>query len=133
MKEEYGIEQEMIDYVISWPGVSAGEGKRGEFAFKVEGREIGHLHGDRVAHFYFPRDIGAGLRQEGRVGLQPVNPDSPKLASRTIRDQSDVEIVIALMRSITRNLSMKPLMKRLCRPCFRKTKRFRGLFLVYLA
>ncbi|MCC5905071.1 MAG: DUF5519 family protein [Balneolaceae bacterium] len=62
------------------------------------GREIGHLHGVRTAHFYFPREIGAELRKEGRVGPHPVNSDSPKLASRTNRDQSDVEEVITLMR-----------------------------------
>jgi hypothetical protein len=37
--------------VTSWPGISAGPGRRGEFAFKVAGREIGHLHGGHAAHF----------------------------------------------------------------------------------
>jgi hypothetical protein len=36
--------------VTSWPGVEAGPGSRGEFAFTVGGREIGHLHGDHAAH-----------------------------------------------------------------------------------
>jgi hypothetical protein len=84
--------------VTSWPGVEAGPGRRGEFAFTVDGREIGHLHGDRAAHFGFPRDVGAQLREAGRVGPHPVNPYSTKMAARSIEDDEDVAEVIALMR-----------------------------------
>jgi hypothetical protein len=84
--------------VTAWRGVEAGFGRRGEWAFTVGGREIGHLHGDRVAHFGFPRDVGARLRDEGRVGPHPVNPHSTKLAARSIGDEADVRDVIALMR-----------------------------------
>lgn len=35
--------------VISWPGVVAGTGRRGEPAFEVGRREPAYLHGDRVA------------------------------------------------------------------------------------
>ena len=84
--------------VTSWPGVEAGPGRRGEFAFTVRGREIGHLHGDRAAHFGFPREVGAELRAAGRVGPHPVNPYSTKMAARAIDDDEDVAEVIALMR-----------------------------------
>jgi len=84
--------------VTSWPGVEAGPGRRGEFAFTVGGREIGHLHGDRAAHFGFPRDVGAELREQGRVGPHPVNPYSTKMAARAIAGDEDVADVIALMR-----------------------------------
>jgi hypothetical protein len=84
--------------VTSWPGVEAGPGRRGEFAFTVGGREIGHLHGDHAAHFGFPRDVGAQLRDAGRVGPHPVNPYSTKMAARAIDGDADVGDVIALMR-----------------------------------
>jgi len=84
--------------VTSWPGVSAGPGSRGEFAFTVGGREIGHLHGNHAAHFGFPRDVGAQLREAGRVGPHPVNPYSTKMAARRIEGEDDVAEVIALMR-----------------------------------
>src|SRR3954453_23376947 len=84
--------------VTSWPGVEAGPGRRGEFAFTVQGREIGHLHGDRAAHFGFPREVGADLREHGRVGPHPVNPHSTKMAARRIETESDVRDVIELMR-----------------------------------
>jgi Family of unknown function (DUF5519) len=84
--------------VTSWPGVEAGPGSRGEFAFTVAGKELGHLHGDRAAHFGFPRDVGARLRDAGRVGPHPVNPYSTKTAARAIESDDDVADVIALMR-----------------------------------
>jgi hypothetical protein len=88
----------ITDEVLSWPGTEAGPGSRGEFGFTVAGRPIGHLHGDRVAHFGFPPDVGTRLREEGRVGPHPVNPHSPKMASRRIETEDDVREVVALLR-----------------------------------
>ena len=85
--------------VTAWPGVEAGHGERGEFGFRVGRREIGHLHGDRVAHFGFPPDVGAALRAEGRVGPHPVAPDKTAWAARAIASDDDVRDVIALMRT----------------------------------
>ena len=93
-----GASRKITDEVTSWPGVTAGHGKRGEFAFTFGGREIGHLHGDRAAHFGFPREVGAQLREQGRVGPHPVNPHSTKMAARGIEREDDVSDVIALMR-----------------------------------
>ena len=90
--------EQIREEVTSWPGVEAGPGSRGEFGFRVEGHEIGHLHGDHAAHFGFPREIGAELREQGRVGPHPVNPHSTKLAARRIESETDVRDVIELMR-----------------------------------
>jgi hypothetical protein len=88
----------ITDEVTSWEGVEAGPGRRGEFAFTVGRREIGHLHGDRAAHFGFPKDVGAELREQGRVGPHPVAPDKTAWASRRIENEADVLDVIELMR-----------------------------------
>lgn len=98
MDQQQTASQQITEEVTSWPGIKAGHGKRGEFSFKVGRREIGHLHGDRMAHFGFPREIGTRLREQGRVGPHPVKPDSPMLAARTIGNDSDVRDVINLMR-----------------------------------
>ena len=86
------------DCLSAWPGVEAGIGRRGEFGFTVGGRAIGHLHGDRVAHFGFPKDVGAQLREEGRVGPHPVAPHKTAWAARPIESDADVDDVIALLR-----------------------------------
>jgi hypothetical protein len=90
--------ERITEEVTSWPGVEAGPGRRGEFAFTVGRREVGHLHGDRAAHFGFPKDVWAELRAEGRIVPHPVFPDSIGPAARRIDDDDDVRDVIALMR-----------------------------------
>lgn len=82
--------KDITEAVTAWPRVEAGPGRRGEWAFTVDGREIGHLHGDRAAHFGFPRALGAELREQGRVGPHPVNPHSTKMAARRIETEEDV-------------------------------------------
>ncbi len=90
--------EQITDEVTSWPGVEAGPGKRGEVAFKVGHREIGHLHGNRSAHFTFPKDVWAELRDQGRITDHPVFPGRVGPAARPIDSQADVEDVIALIR-----------------------------------
>ena len=90
--------QRITDEVISWPGVEAGPGRRGEFAFRVGRREIGHLHGDHAAHFNFPKPVWTELIGQGRIGPHPVFPQAEGPASRRIQSDDDVRDVIALMR-----------------------------------
>jgi hypothetical protein len=84
--------------VTSWHGVTSGTGRRGEFAFKVGGREIGHLHGDKAAHFGFPKHVWRELREQGRIEPHPVFPDQEGPAARRIVDDEDVREVIELLR-----------------------------------
>ena len=84
--------------VTTWPGVSTTHGDRGEFSFRVGRREVAHLHGDRSAHFAFPADVAASLREQGRVGPHPAFPEHPKMAARRLEDDADVRDVIAMMR-----------------------------------
>jgi Family of unknown function (DUF5519) len=90
--------ERIIEEVASWPGVEAGPGDRGEFAFRLGRREIGHLHGDHAAHFSFPKRVWADLRDQGRIVPHPVFPDSRGPAARRIEDEADVRDVIALLR-----------------------------------
>src|SRR5215204_6398535 len=90
--------EQITQEVTSWPGIEAGPGRRGEFAFKLGGREIGHLHGDHAAHFSFPKDVWAELKAEGRIVDHPVFPGKVGPAARRIDSEADVRDVIALMR-----------------------------------
>jgi hypothetical protein len=84
--------------VESWPDVESGPGRRGEFAFKVRHREIGHLHGDRSAHFFFPKEVWSELFDQGRIVHHPVFPDREGPAARRIESHADVDDVIEMMR-----------------------------------
>jgi hypothetical protein len=90
--------QRITTEVTSWPGVEAGPGRRGEFAFTVGRRPLGHLHGDRAAHFSFPKPVWAQLRAEGRITDHPVFPGKQGPAARRIESDADVDDVIALLR-----------------------------------
>jgi Family of unknown function (DUF5519) len=90
--------ERITEEVGSWPGVSAGYGRRGEFAFKVGHREIGHLHGDHAAHYFFPEHEWTTLKQQGRIVPHPVFPDRRGPAARQIEGEADVTDVIDMMR-----------------------------------
>jgi hypothetical protein len=90
--------ERITETVTAWPGVCAGPGRRGEFAFTLGGREIGHLHGDRAAHFGFPKKVWVDLKEQGRIEDHPVFPGRQGLGARRIESESDVDDVIALLR-----------------------------------
>src|SRR4051812_19266501 len=90
--------QQITAEVTSWPGVEAGFGRRGEWAFKVGRHEIGHLHGDRIAHFFFAKPLWHELYAEGRITHHSVFPDKVGPAARAIESDEDVRDVIAMMR-----------------------------------
>jgi len=98
MSEGQTASGRITEEVTSWPDVEAGPGRRGEFAFKVGGREIGHLHGDHAAHFSFPKDVWAELFEQGRIVDHPVFPGRVGLAARRIEDETDVQDVIRMLR-----------------------------------
>jgi len=98
MSSEQTVSQSITAEVTSWPGVTAGPGRRSEYAFNVGRREIGHLHGDHAAHFSFPKTVWAELLAEGRIEPHPVFPGSQGRAARRINGDDDVRDVIALMR-----------------------------------
>jgi hypothetical protein len=90
--------EQITNEVTAWPGVVTGPGRRGEFAFKVSGREIGHLHGDHAAHFFFPPEVWNELSEAGRITEHPVFPGRQGPAARRINTDEDVRDVIEMMR-----------------------------------
>ena len=99
--------EQIIDEVTSWPGVEAGPGRRGEFAFKLGGKEIGHLHGDHVAHLFFSKQVWEDLAAQGRITPHPVFPHKHGPAARSIESAEDIRDVIALMRLNYERIGMR--------------------------
>ena len=88
----------IAEEVEAWPGVTASPGSRGEYSFKLGAREIGHLHGNRVAHFGFPKAVWQELYDAGRIDYHPVFPGKAGFGARDIRGEDDEREVIALLR-----------------------------------
>jgi len=81
----------------SWPGVHSAPHRFGGLEFRFDHREIGHLHGDRLADLPFPVKVRDDLIAAGRAERHHVMPESGWI-SRYIRTDADVEDVIRLFR-----------------------------------
>jgi hypothetical protein len=82
--------------VESWPGVSSGAHRFGGVEFRLGRRELGHLHGDRMADLAFPRRVRDELIATGRARPHHVLPESGWVTVPI--DANDVDAVIALFR-----------------------------------
>jgi hypothetical protein len=82
--------------VGSWNGVTMGAHRYGGIEFRVGRRELGHLHGSRLADLPFPMAIRNELIASGRAKAHHILPDSGWV-SHWIRNAGAGE-VIALFR-----------------------------------
>jgi class 3 adenylate cyclase len=80
----------IFEEVTSWPGVEADTEERGELAFNVGERQIGHLHGDAAAHFSFPRTVWSDLMEQGRIVPHPVFPDARQAVTAAVDAQRSI-------------------------------------------
>jgi hypothetical protein len=83
--------------VLSWEGVTEHEHRFGGVEFRLGKRELGHLHGDRLADLPFHRTVRDMLVETGRARPHHVLPDTGWV-SRLIEDEDDVAEVIELFR-----------------------------------
>src|SRR5438067_10825513 len=91
------IAQQIEREVTSWPGVTAVPHRFGGVEFRAGRRELGHLHGDRLADLPFPIRVREQLVREGKAEPHHVLPESGWV-SRRIRGSEDVDAVVALFR-----------------------------------
>ena len=89
--------QRITAAVSSWPEVEVGPHRLGGVEFRLGRRELGHLHGDRIADLPFPRRVRDELVTSGRARVHHVLPDSGWVTV-PIRETGGVESVIELFR-----------------------------------
>jgi len=83
--------------VASWPGVEAVQHRFGGIEYRYGRKEMGHVHGDRLADLPFPRRIHDDLVARGRAQPHHVLPDSGWV-SVWMADDADAKAVIELFR-----------------------------------
>ena len=83
--------------VTSWEGVTVHPHRFGGVEFRLGKRELGHLHGDRLADLPFKRTIRDMLVETGRARPHHVLPESGWV-SKPIETDEDVDEVIELFR-----------------------------------
>ena len=94
---EGSIAHQIEQAVGSWEGVTVGPHRFGGIEFRVGRRELGHLHGDRLADLPFPVRVREQLVAAGRAEPHHIHPESGWV-SYYIRDVTDVAAVVALFR-----------------------------------
>ena len=91
------IHDRIVREVTSWPGVTTGRHRFGGTEFRHGHRELGHLHGSRLADLPFPLLVRDELVGEGRAEPHHVYPESGWI-SFFIQGEADVAKVVALFR-----------------------------------
>ncbi len=74
--KQNGAAERITATVGSWPDVEIGPHRFGGVEFRLGRRELGHLHGDRIADLPFPRRVRDELIAAGRARAHHVLPDS---------------------------------------------------------
>ena len=91
------IHDAIVREISSWPGVTTGRHRFGGTEFRCGHRELGHLHGSRLADLPFPLLIRDGLVKEGRAEPHHVHPESGWV-SYFMQNADDIAHVVALFR-----------------------------------
>jgi len=85
------------DAVTSWPGVEALPHRFGGTEYKYGRKEMGHVHGDRLADLPLSRKLHDQVIAEGRAKHHHVLPDTGWV-SRWMNRPEDADAVIELFR-----------------------------------
>jgi hypothetical protein len=91
------IAERIVREVMSLPGVTAESHRGGMIFFHVGRREIGHLHGDRLADLPFPVRIREKLVAEEKADVHYLHPKTGWV-SYYIRSEKDVDAIVELFR-----------------------------------
>ncbi|HYM22444.1 MAG TPA: luciferase family protein [Vicinamibacterales bacterium] len=91
------IAQRIRDEVGSWPNVTVVPHRFGGVEYRVGRRELGHVHGDRLADLPFPIRIREELVAHGRADRHHILPDSGWVSYR-MRSADDAAHAIELFR-----------------------------------
>ncbi len=83
--------------VTGWAGVEERPHRYGGIEFRVDGHEIGHLHGDRLADLPFPVRVRKELVESRRAQAHHILPETGWVSYR-IRGEEDVEGALDLFR-----------------------------------
>jgi hypothetical protein len=84
--------------ILSWPHVTAAPHQFGGIEFRLDKRELGHIHGGRLADLPFPMNIRNELVNSGLASPHHILPQSGWISYWIERGEDDVPAVIALFR-----------------------------------
>jgi luciferase-like monooxygenase len=84
--------------ILSWPDVTAEPHKFGGVEFRLNKREMGHIHGESLVDLPFPMNIRNELVSSGRVSPHHVLPQSGWVSYWINKGEEDAPAVVELFR-----------------------------------
>jgi Family of unknown function (DUF5519) len=94
--------------ILSWPGVTSNTYRFGGIEFRVNKRDMGHIHGDKLADLPFPNTIRKNLIASGKALPHIIYPES-MWVSYFINSEEDISQIVELFRLQYDRLKSKPL------------------------
>jgi hypothetical protein len=91
------ITQTIVQKILEWPGVTTEPNRFGGIEFLVNYKEMGHLHGERLADLPFTIKIRENLIASGQALPHHIYPESGWV-SYWIRNSGDIPAVINLFK-----------------------------------
>ena len=84
--------------ILSWTDVTSEPHRFGGIEFRLNKREMGHIHGERVADLPFPMRIRDELVSSGRASPHHVLPKSGWISYWIEKGEEDIPAVIDLFK-----------------------------------
>ena len=91
------MSETILDTVLTWEGVTISPHRFGGIEFRVDHREIGHLHGNYQADIPFSARLREELVASERASLHHIYPNSGWV-SFYVRRANDVSALIELLQ-----------------------------------
>jgi hypothetical protein len=104
MLDDKEVFEKVKTELMSWPGVTSQPHRFGGTEFRVNGREMGHMHGGRFADLPFPMTIRNELVRDGRALPHHVLPNSGWVTF-LINEEADITSLINLFHTQYERLS----------------------------
>jgi Family of unknown function (DUF5519) len=79
--------------ILSWPNVTAEQHKFGGIEFRLNKREMGHIHSDRLADLPFPMKTRDDLVNSGLASPHHVMPQSGWVSYWIEKDEADIAAI----------------------------------------
>ena len=96
--DEKEVFEKVKTELMSWPGVTSQPHRFGGTEFRMNRREMGHMHGGRFADLPFPMSIRNELVKDGRALPHHVLPNSGWVTF-LINEETDITSLINLFHT----------------------------------
>ena len=112
LQEEKGtmdttITENIKKEILSWPGVTSNPYQFGGIEFRINKRDMGHIHGEKLADLPFPIEIRKEIIASGKALPHIIYPES-MWVSYIIKSEDDIPKIIDLFRLQYERLKNKP-------------------------